>query len=72
MTKAMLLGFGVMQKRSGVKSAHPEGEWRYRGFTADGQPNVDGIRPEACFACHRAVKERDFVFSYERMLVASR
>jgi hypothetical protein len=70
LSKAKLLGFGVMQKRAGARNAHPEGEWTYRGFTADGQPNDDGIQPAACFACHQAAMDRDFVFSYERMAAA--
>jgi hypothetical protein len=68
MTKARLLGFGVMQKRQGAKNAHLEGEWVYRGFTADGKPNAKGIQPAACFECHRAAKQEDFVFSYDRMV----
>jgi hypothetical protein len=72
MTKAKLLGFGVMEKRAGSANSHPEGDWRYRGFTADRRLNLDGIQPAACFACHRAAKEHDFVFSHERMVAASR
>jgi len=72
MSKARLLGFGVMEKRARSPNSHPEGEWRYRGFTADRQPNHDGIQPEACFACHLTAKHRDFVFSYERLVSANK
>ena len=52
MIKGRLLGFGIMEKRAGWGKDHPDGEWEYRGFTADRRPNIAGIQPAACYACH--------------------
>jgi len=67
MIKSKLLGFGIMEKRAGGGKNHPDGEWEYRGFTADRQPNVQGIQPADCYSCHRSAQDLDYVFSHNQM-----
>ena len=38
------------------------GGWKYAQFD-DGKPLTDAAQLHACFACHQAVKDRDYVFT---------
>jgi hypothetical protein len=69
--KDRLLGYTVMEKRTGWGAEYPEavrnGEWEYRAFKADKTPNTAAVL-ENCFKCHKPLEARlDFVFSYDRM-----
>ncbi len=72
---ANITGYRVMEKRTGWGSEYPEakrnGEWEYQVFRADKTPNptaeIDG-----CFGCHQSQNKQDFVFTYDKLKVASR
>ena len=38
------------------------GGWGYSSFDQDGKP-TDEVAMKACFPCHQAIKDRDFIFS---------
>jgi hypothetical protein len=38
------------------------GGWKYAQFD-DGKPLTDAAKLQSCFECHRAVKDRDYVFT---------
>jgi hypothetical protein len=70
-TKDRLLGYTVMEKRTGWGAQYPDdirnGEWEYRAFKADKTPNT-AAKLENCFKCHTPLEARlDFVFSCDRM-----
>jgi hypothetical protein len=72
--KDRLLGYTVMEKRTGWGTQYPDdirnGEWEYRAFKADKTPNT-AAKLENCFKCHKPLEARlDFVFSYDRMKTA--
>jgi hypothetical protein len=68
-------GYTVMEKQAGWGSEYPEskrnGEWEYQAFradkTANSSANLDG-----CFNCHKPQASNDFVYSYDKMKVATR
>lgn len=72
--KGDLLGFNVMEKRTGWGAEYPDtlrnGEWEYRAFTPDKQPNTD-VKLTACFECHKAVANQDFVYAYDKLKEAA-
>ena len=39
------------------------GGWKYAQFD-DGKPLADEAMLQSCFACHQAIKDRDFVFTH--------
>jgi len=70
--KGDLVGFGVMEKRTGWGAGYPaawrNGEWEYAAFTKDRKPNEKanaGI--QACFVCHKPHEGQDFVMSLARL-----
>ena len=73
--KGELLGYGVMEKRSGWGVEYPpearNGEWEYQAFTADRKVN-EKAKLAACFQCHKPQATQDFVFSYEKMKAAGK
>ena len=52
---------GVMQKDSKIFS--DTGGWGFEGFKSDTKERVVGELKSACFACHEARKQKDYVFS---------
>jgi hypothetical protein len=69
-----LLGYAVMEKRSGWGAEYPEtkrnGEWEYQLFQADRTPNTK-VNLDICFNCHKPQAGDDFVFTYDKMKAAS-
>jgi Cytochrome P460 len=56
---------GVMHKNS--KKYASTGGWGFEGFKGDGQERAVGANAaSACFECHTAMKDKDFVFSTTR------
>jgi hypothetical protein len=72
--KANLIGYTVMEKRTGWGAEYPDnvrnGEWEYQAFKADRTPNT-GANLTACFNCHKPLDKQDFVFSYDKMKAAN-
>ena len=69
--KGDLIGYGVMEKRTGWGAEYPaelrNGEWEYQSFRADKSVN-DKANLKACFECHKPLDARkDFVFSYDKL-----
>ena len=68
--KGELLGYAVMEKRTGWGSEYPDalrnGEWEYRAFTAEKKPN-ENVKLTACFECHKPTASHDFVYSYDKL-----
>lgn len=52
---------GVMQKDS--KEFPDTGGWGFEGFKGDAKEQFVGDPKNACFACHEAQKQRDYVFT---------
>jgi hypothetical protein len=73
--KGDIAGFGVMEKRTGWGGEYPDtlrnGEWEYRVFTPDKKPNPN-MKLTACFECHKAQADRDFVQAYDKLEQAAR
>jgi hypothetical protein len=71
--KADLRGYGVMEKHTGWGTEYPaekrNGEWEYRAFTPDKNPN-EKVNLGACFECHMPQAKQDFVHSYDRLKTA--
>ncbi len=72
--KANLIGYTVMEKRTGWGTEYPDnvrnGEWEYQAFKADKTPNT-GANLTACFNCHKPLDKEDYVFSYDKMKAAN-
>ena len=69
--KDKLLGYTVMEKRTGWGAEYPEtirnGEWEYQAFRADKSVNT-GAKLENCFTCHKPLGTKvDYVFSYDKL-----
>jgi plastocyanin len=68
--KGDLVGYGVMEKRTGWGTEYPDdlrnGEWEYAAFSADGKLN-DKANYTACFQCHKPHEKMDFVISNPAM-----
>jgi len=68
--KGELLGYAVMEKRTGWGSEYPDtlrnGAWEYRAFTAEKKPN-ENVKLTACFECHKPTAKQDFVYSYDKL-----
>jgi len=68
-------GYTVMEKQAGWGSEYAEskrnGEWEYQAFRADKTSNPNA-NLDACFNCHKPQASNDFVYSYDKMKVASR
>jgi plastocyanin len=64
--KGDLVGYGVMEKRTGWGTEYPDdlrnGEWEYAAFSADGKLN-DKANYRTCFECHKPHEAQDFVIS---------
>ena len=72
---ANVLGYTVMEKRAGWGAEYPEtmrnGEWEYQAFRADKTANPNA-NLTGCFNCHKPQANQDFVFSYDKLKLASR
>ena len=70
-----IVGYTVMEKRTGWGAEYPEtkrnGEWEYQAFRADKTPNPSA-NLEGCFNCHKPQAANDYVFSYDKLKVATR
>jgi hypothetical protein len=68
--KGDVLGYTVMEKRSGWGAEYPEdirnGEWEYQAFTATRQVN-DKANLKGCFQCHKPLADRDFLFTHAQL-----
>jgi plastocyanin len=64
--KGDLVGYAVMEKRSGWGAEYPDdirnGEWEYQAFTGDKKVN-DKANLRNCFVCHKPHAKQDFVIS---------
>jgi hypothetical protein len=73
--KGNLVGYTVMEKRTGWGTEYPEtqrnGEWEYQAFRADKTPNPTA-NLTACFNCHKPQAAQDYVFSYQSLKTAAR
>ncbi len=73
--KGKLLGYGVMEKRTGWGRDYPEalrnGEWEYRVFMADKKPDTTK-NLNACFECHKSQVSRDYIHAYDKLKQADR
>ena len=69
--KGDLVGFGVMEKRTGWGTEYPDdlrnGEWEYSAFTADMKFN-DKANFKACFQCHKPHDRQDYVISLTKLV----
>jgi len=69
-----IVGYAVMEKRSGWGAEYPEtkrnGDWEYQVFKTDRTPNP-AANLDSCFNCHKPQGSNDFVFTYDKMKVAS-
>jgi hypothetical protein len=72
--KGDLVGFSVMEKRTGWGTEYPpelrNGEWEYQDFTADRKAN-DKVNLAACFQCHTSQASNDFLFTSEKIKAAA-
>lgn len=72
--KGELYAFGVMEKRTGWGAEYPpeirNGEWEYRAFTADKQPD-EKVNLAACFECHKSHANNDYLQSFEKLKAAA-
>lgn len=68
-------GYRVMEKRAGWGTDYPDekrnGEWEYQVFRADKTVNPTADL-NACFGCHKPQDKQDFVFTYDKLKVASK
>jgi hypothetical protein len=69
--KDKLLGYTVMEKRTGWGAEYPEnirnGEWEYQAFRADKSVNT-AAKLQNCFTCHKPLGTKvDYVFSYDKL-----
>ena len=68
--KADLIGFGVMEKRTGWGAEYApdirNGEWEYQHFGPDRKPNPN-MKLTACFQCHRSQAAKDFLHSFDQL-----
>ncbi len=64
--KDSLVGYFVMEKRSGWGSEYPDalrnGEWEYQAFTSAKAVNA-AAKLENCFTCHKPQEKADFMFT---------
>lgn len=70
LVKGELIGFSVMEKRTGWGAAYPpdirNGEWEFQDFTADKKPN-DKVNLAACFQCHKSQASKDYLFTFDKI-----
>jgi Cytochrome P460 len=73
--KGKLLGFAVMEKRSGWGVDYPpemrNGDWKFQVFTPDREPN-SSTKLVACFQCHQSQARNDYVFSLDKIKALAR
>jgi hypothetical protein len=73
--KGNLLGYAVMEKRTGWGSEYPDnvrnGEWEYQSFKPDKTVNT-AANLGACFNCHKPLDKQDFVYLYDKMKAAAK
>ena len=69
-SKGNLVGYAVMEKRTGWGSEHPDtvrnGEWEYQAFTAAKTVN-DKANLTACFTCHKPLAASDYLFTLHKL-----
>lgn len=68
--KGDLVGYGVMEKRTGWGTEYPDelrnGEWEYAVFAPDGKLN-EKANYKGCFQCHKPHDKQDFVISLAKL-----
>jgi Cytochrome P460 len=68
-------GYRVMQKAAGWGTDYPDekrnGEWEYQVFNADKTVNTKADL-NGCFGCHKPQAKQDFVFTYDKLKLATR
>jgi len=73
--KGDLVGYAVMEKRTGWGSEYPEnvrnGEWEYQAFKPDKTVNTSA-NLGACFNCHKPLDKQDYVYLYDKLKAASK
>jgi hypothetical protein len=73
--KADLVGYAVMEKRTGWGAEYPEekrnGEWEYQVFTPDRKVN-EKADLNSCFECHKPQASTDFLFTADKIKAASK
>jgi len=73
--KGDLVGYAVMEKRTGGGSEYPEnvrnGEWEYQAFKPDKTVNTSA-NLGACFNCHKPLDKQDYVYLYDKLKAASK
>ena len=71
--KGDLIGFTVMEKRTGWGTEYPaelrNGEWEYAAFGADLKLN-EKANYKGCFQCHKPHEKTDFVISQTKLVAA--
>jgi Cytochrome P460 len=72
---AAIRGYRVMAKRAGWGSDYPEekrnGEWEYQVFRADKTPDP-AADLNSCFGCHKPQATNDYVFSFDKLRLATK
>jgi hypothetical protein len=73
--KADLVGYAVMEKRTGWGAEYPEekrnGEWEYQLFTPERKVS-DKANLNSCFECHKPHANTDFLFTADKIKAASK
>jgi Cytochrome P460 len=73
--KGELIGFGVLEKRTGWGTEYAaelrNGEWEFAYFTPDKKLN-DKMNFVACFQCHKSQANNDFLFTFDKLKAAAR
>ena len=73
--KGDLVGYAVMEKRTGWGSEYPEnvrnGEWEYQAFKPDKTVNTSA-NLGACFNCRKPLDKQDYVCLYDKLKAASK
>ena len=71
--KGDLIGYAVMEKRTGWGTEYPpelrNGEWEYAAFSAAKALN-EKANYKGCFECHKPHEKQDFVMSYPQIASA--
>jgi len=73
--KADVIGFGVMEKRTGWGAEYPaelrNGEWEYAYFSPDKTLNGK-MNFGACFQCHKSQASNDYLYTFDRLKPVAR
>jgi hypothetical protein len=73
--KGDLVGYAVMEKRTGWGVEYPEekrnGEWEYQVFMPDRKIN-EKANLNSCFECHKPHASTDYLFTADKIKAASK